>query len=216
MMTSGALQGLRVLDLTDDTGRFATKLLTEAGADVVRVGHGSPGPAMTDEAGKSGGLLDWWYDGGKQRVHLDLDSPEGQREFKMLAARADLLIETEPPERLSRLGLDFPDLQTVNPRLVHVSLTPFGRQGPRAQWQMSDLVAAALGGVMSVTGTPEAPLHGWGRQCFNTGGLFAAICGLAGVYAARATGHGQHIDLSLQQSVIACTEQVLMFWFFPK
>lgn len=216
MTTNGALQGLRVLDLTDDTGRFATKLLTEAGADVVRVGRGSPGPAMNGEAGKSGGLLDWWYDGGKQRVRLDLESPEGQREFKTLAARADLLIETEPPERLSRLGLDFPDLQRVNPRLVHVSLTPFGRQGPRAQWQMSDLVAAALGGVLSITGTPDAPLNGWGRQCFNTASLFAAICGLAGVYGARQSGRGQHIDLSLQQSVIACTEQMLMFWFFSK
>src|SRR5262245_50637209 len=209
MMTSGALQGLRVLDLTDDTGRFATKLLTEAGADVVRIRRGSPGPAMHGEADKSGGLLDWWYDGGKQRVHLDLDSPEGQREFKTLAARADLLIETEPPERLSRLGLDFPHLQRVNPRLVHVSLTPFGRQGPRAQWQMSDLVTAALCGVWSITRPPYAPLNGWGRQCFNTAGLFAAICGLAGVYSAQQSGRGQHIDLSLQQAVIACTEQML-------
>ena len=81
---------------------------------------------------------------------------------------------------------------------------------------MSDLVAAALGGVLSITGTPEAPLNGWGRQCFNTAGLFAAICGLTGVYSARQTGRGQHIDLSLQQSVIACTEQMLMYWFFPK
>ena len=76
MTTTGALHGLRVLDLTDDTGRFATKLLTEAGADVVRIGHGSPGTTMSGEAGKYGGLLDWWYDGGKQRVQLDLDSPD--------------------------------------------------------------------------------------------------------------------------------------------
>jgi crotonobetainyl-CoA:carnitine CoA-transferase CaiB-like acyl-CoA transferase len=171
---------------------------------------------MNGEAGKPGGLLDWWYDGGKQRFALDLDSPDGQREFKTLAARADLLMETEPPGRLSRLGLDFPDLQSVNPRLVHVSLTPFGRHGPRAQWQLSDLVAAALGGVLSITGTPNAPLNGWGRQCFNTAGLFAAICGLAGVHSARQSGRGQHIDLSLQQAVIACTEQMLMFWFFSK
>ena len=215
MTTTGALHDLRVLDLTNDTGRFATKLLTEAGADVVRVGHGSPGSAMTGEAGKYGGLLDWWYDGGKHRVQLDLDSLDGQRQLKDLATRADLLIETEPPERLSRLGLDFADLHTINPRLVQVSLTPFGRQGPRAQWQMSDLVAAALGGVLSITGTPDAPLNGWGRQCFNTASLFAAICGLAGVYSARQSGRGQHIDLSLQQSVIACTEQMLMYWFFP-
>jgi crotonobetainyl-CoA:carnitine CoA-transferase CaiB-like acyl-CoA transferase len=216
MAEGSALRNLRVIDLTDDTGRFATKLLTEAGADVLRIGHGLPGVAMKGQAGEHGGLLDWWYDGGKQRLALDLDSLEGQRQFKDLAARADLLIETEPPGRLARLGLDFPDLHILNPRLVHVSLTPFGRQGPRAHWQISDLVAAALSGVLSVTGTPDAPLNGWGRQCFNTASFFAAICGLAGVYAARETSRGQHIDLSLQQSVLACTEQVLMFWFFQK
>jgi crotonobetainyl-CoA:carnitine CoA-transferase CaiB-like acyl-CoA transferase len=216
MTRNGALQDLRVIDLTDDTGRFATKLLTEAGADVVRLGHGSPGVAMRGDAGQQGGLLDWWYDGGKQRLALDLNSAAGQEQFRALAARADLLIETEPPERLAQLGIDFPELHKLNPCLVHVSLTPFGRQGPRAQWQISDLVAAALGGVLSFTGTPDAPLNGWGRQCFNTAGLFAAICGLAGVYAARSTGRGQHVDLSLQQSVIACTEQMLMFWFFSK
>jgi benzylsuccinate CoA-transferase BbsE subunit len=128
MTEGGALQDLRVIDLTDDTGRFATKLLTEAGADVIRVGPDSPGAAMQGEAGKYGGLLDWWYDGGKQRLALNLDSPDGQRQFKDLAARADLLIETEPPGRLARLGLDFPDLHALNPRLVHVSLTPFGRR----------------------------------------------------------------------------------------
>lgn len=216
MTRNGALQDLRVIDLTDDTGRFATKLLTEAGADVVRLGQGSPGPAMNGEASMHGGLLDWWYDGGKQRLALDLDSAAGQAQFRALAARADLLIETEPPGRLAELGIDFPELHKLNSRLVHVSLTPFGRRGPRAQWQMSDLVAAALGGVLSFTGTPDAPLNGWGRQCFNTASLFAAICGLAGVYAARTTGQGQHVDLSLQQSVIACTEQMLMFWFFAK
>jgi len=216
MTGNGALQGLRVLDLTNDTGRFATKLLTEAGADVVRLGHGSPGTAMSGEAGRHGGLLDWWYDGGKQQLALDLNTTQGRAQLRALAVRADLLIETEPPGRLAQLGIDFPELHPLNPRLVQVSLTPFGRQGPRAQWQTSDLVAAALGGVLSFTGTPDAPLNGWGRQCLNTAGLFAAVCGLAGVYAARTTGRGQHVDLSLQQSVIACTEQMLMFWFFPK
>ena len=216
MTNSGALQGVRVLDLTDDTGRFATKLLTEAGADVLRLGRGSPGAPMQGEASRHGGLLDWWYDGGKQRLTLDLHSAAGQEQFRQLAAQADLLVETEPLGRLATLGLDYPQLQDLNPRLVQVSLTPFGRQGPRAPWQVSDLVAAALGGVLSITGTPDTPLNGWGRQCFNTAGFFAAICSLAGLHAARATGRGQHIDLSLQQSVIACTEQMLMYWFFPQ
>ena len=86
MTRNGALQNLRVIDLTDDTGRFATKLLTEAGADVIRLGHGSPGVTMNGDAGKHGGLLDWWYDGGKQQLALDLNSVAGQEQFRALAA----------------------------------------------------------------------------------------------------------------------------------
>jgi crotonobetainyl-CoA:carnitine CoA-transferase CaiB-like acyl-CoA transferase len=209
----GALAGLRVVDLTDDTGRFAAKLLAEAGADVVRIGRGSPGPALGGRI--AGGLLDWWYDAGKLAVDLDLASESGREGFRALVGGADLLIETEPPGRLASLGIDFPELERGNPRLVQVSLTPFGRTGPRAGWQTSDLVASALGGVLSVTGTPDAPLAGWGRQGYNTGGFFAAISGLAAVYAACRTGRGQHVDLSLHECVAACTEQVMMYWFFP-
>jgi crotonobetainyl-CoA:carnitine CoA-transferase CaiB-like acyl-CoA transferase len=211
---SGALEGLRVLDLTDESGRLTGKLLAEAGADVVRLRAGSPGPPMAGRAGERGGLLTWWYDGGMRRAPLDLDTAGGQRTFRDLAARADLLVESEPPGRLAALGLDYPDLCALNPRLVHVSLTPFGRSGPRAGWQTSDLVSAALGGVLSVTGEPEQPLNSWGRQAFNVGGFFAAIVGLAGVYAARRDGQGQHVDLSLHECVSTCTEQVLMYWFF--
>lgn len=214
MVNSGALEGLWVLDLTDDSGRLAGKLLAEAGAEVVRLRTRSSGPTMVGAAAERGGLLDWWYDAGTRRVPLDLDSGEGQRAFRDLAERADLLIETEPPGRLAALGLDYADLRLLNPRLVHVSLTPFGREGPRAGWQTSDLVSAALGGVLSVTGEPDQPLNSWGRQTFNVGGFFAAIVGLAGVYAARGEGQGQQIDLSLHECVITCTEQVLMYWFF--
>ncbi|MGE0544110.1 MAG: CoA transferase, partial [Dehalococcoidia bacterium] len=214
MVEGGALAGLRVLDLTDESGRLAGKLLAEAGADVVRLRAGSPGPPMTGAAAARGGLLNWWYDAGTRRLPLDLASAVGQGAFRDLATRADLLIETEPPGRLAALGLDYADLHPLNPRLVHVSLTPFGREGPRAGWQTSDLVAAAFGGVLSVTGEPEQPLNSWGRQSVNVGGFFAAITGLAGVSAARQDGQGQQIDLSLHECVATCTEQVLMFWFF--
>jgi crotonobetainyl-CoA:carnitine CoA-transferase CaiB-like acyl-CoA transferase len=214
MVNGGALEGLRVLDLTDDSGRLTGKLLAEAGADVVRLRAGTLGPPMSGPAAERGGLLTWWYDAGTRRMPLALETAEGQHAFRELAARADLLVETEPPGRMAERGIDYPDLRSLNPHLVHVSLTPFGRHGPRAGWQTSDLVSAALGGVLSVTGEPEQPLNSWGRQAFNVGGFFAAIVGLAAVYAARRDGQGQHIDLSLHECVSTCTEQVLMFWFF--
>ncbi|MEY2456816.1 MAG: hypothetical protein QOK06_1910, partial [Acidimicrobiaceae bacterium] len=214
-MSTGPLGGLRVIDLTDDSGRMATKLLTECGASVARLGRGTSGPAMlAPEAAARGGLLDWWYDGGKSRVDIDLDTDAGRAAYRRLAEVADLVIETEEPGRLAGLGIDHQDLVGENPRLVQVSLTPFGRTGPRSGWQSSDLVAAALGGVLSVSGLPDEPVNPWGRQSFNVAGFLAAISGLAGVRAAKVTGQGQHIDLSMHEAVCTTIEQLFFqYWF---
>ena len=80
------------------------------------------------------------------------------------------------------------DVSVANPALVQVSLTPFGRTGPRAGWQTSDLVAGAMSGVLSISGTPDQAIGAWGRQNLTFGSLMACICGLAGVNAARETG----------------------------
>ena len=214
-MSNGPLQGLRVIDLTDDSGRFATKLLAESGASVVRAGSGAHGPAMhADDAAARGGLLDWWYDGGKHRYALDLEQPADQAAYRRLAERADLIVETEAPGRLAELHLDHADLVDANPRLVQVSLTPFGRTGPRADWQTSDLVTAALGGVLSLSGLPDEPVNPWGRQSYNVGGFMASIAGLAAVRAARLTGAGQLVDVSLHEAVCTTIEQLFFqYWF---
>jgi crotonobetainyl-CoA:carnitine CoA-transferase CaiB-like acyl-CoA transferase len=213
---TAALAGLRVLDASDESGRLAGRLLAELGADVVRVRRGAAGGPLPGAIGARGGVLDWWYDGGTRRVALDLDMAEGRAAFADLAARCDVLIETERPGRLAALGLDHSTLAAANPRLVHVSLTPFGATGPRTQWQASDLVASALGGVLSVSGTEDAPLNGWGRQSFNIGGVYAAISALVALRVARTERRAVHVDLSLQQCVTSCIEQVLMYWFFPQ
>lgn len=207
----GALAGLRVVDLTGDLGRFGTKLLAESGADVVRVGCGPSGAAMVaPELAARGGVLDWWFDAGKRRVDLDLESDSGRENYRRLASGADLVIESEPPGRLHDLGIDHGELATGNPALVQVSLTPFGRTGPRANWRGSDLVAGALGGVMALTGEPDQPLNSWGRQNHNFGGFMAAICGLAGVRWARISGRGRLVDLSLHEVVTGSIENLFM------
>ena len=214
VMGNGPLVGLRVVELTDDTGRFAGKILAESGASVVRVKSGFPGPPM-GHGGLRGGLLDWWYDGGKRKALIDLSSAKGQAEYRGLAETADLVVETEPPGRLEEFGLDHADLVGANPALVQVSLTPFGRTGPRAGWQTSDLVAGALGGVLSVSGTADYAVGAWGRQNFNVGSLMACVCGLAGVYSARETGRGQLVDLSLHEVMTSSIEQLFVQWWFP-
>lgn len=210
------LHGLRVVDMTDDSGRFATKLLVEMGADVVRITTaGSPGHRMSDDrAARRGGVLDWWYDGGKRRSVLDLDSASGRDQYQALAAAADLIVETEKPGRLDDLGIDCHHLQASNPRLCQVSVTPFGRTGPWRHRVTSDLVAAALGGTLSVTGVPERPLNLWGRQAFNYVGFMAVQCALAAVLAARADGRGRHVDVSIHETLSGSIEHNLFQWLF--
>ena len=211
----GALSGLRVVDLTGDSGRFATKLLTELGADVVRVGTGSPGLSLADRASAAlGGVADWWYDGGKRRCRLDVSTAEGRDAYRRLTSAADLVIETECPGRLAELGIDYADSATDNPALVQVSITPFGRTGPRAQWLGSDLVSAAMGGMMALTGLADRPLNVWGRQAYNYAGFVAATSGVAAALSARSTGRGAHVDLSIHETVTGSIENLFMQYFF--
>ncbi len=211
----GALSGLRVVDLTGDSGRFATKLLTELGADVVRVGTGAAGLPLADPAAAAlGGVADWWYDGGKRRCRVDLSTDEGQEAYRRLAVAADIVVETERPGRLADAGIDYPDISAVNPALVQVSITPFGRTGPRAQWLGSDLVAAAMGGMMALTGLVDRPLNVWGRQAYNYAGFVAATSGVAAALSARSTGRGAHLDLSIHETVTGSIENLFMQYFF--
>ncbi len=208
----GPLAGLRVIEVSGEMGRFAGKILAESGASVARIGHASSGPAM---ATVDGGLLDWWLEGGKQFVDVDLDSEAGSAAYRRLAASADLVIDTTAPGRLAALGLDHADLLGANQRLVQVSLTPFGRTGPRAEWQTSDLVAGAMSGILSLSGTAEHPISAWGRQNLTFGSLMACICGLAGVHAARETGQGALVDLSLHEVLTGSVENLFFQWWFP-
>ena len=98
---------------------------------------------------------------------------------------------------------------------MQVSLTPFGRTGPRADWQTSDLVAGAMSGVLSISGTPDQAIGAWGRQNLTFGSLMACICGLAGVHAARETGQGCLVDLSLHEVMTSSIENLFFQWWFP-
>ncbi|MGE0622011.1 MAG: CoA transferase [Pseudomonadales bacterium] len=210
------LHGLRVLDLTDDSGRFCTKLLVELGADVVRIAPaGSPGAPMADPAAAArGGVLDWWYDGGKRSHPLDLATEAGRDAYRSLAERAHVVVETAKPGLLAGRGIDHADLLGVNPALVQVSITPFGRSGPLAGWQSSDLVCAAMGGFLALTGLPDRPLNPWGRQAYNYAGFMGALCALAAVRAARLDGRGRHVDVSIHETLTGSIENLFFQWFF--
>lgn len=212
VQTSTPLAGLRVVEQTGWAGAFAGRLLADGGADVVRVAP--PGgddlasePPFFGESGVS--IQDAWYNAGKRVVALDLASDEGRE----LLAEADLLIEDW---RDGEAPFDAGALREAFPRLVRLSVTPMGREGPWAGLAVNDLVANALSGAASITGTPETPpLNGYGNQTAHIIGFYAACCALAGVRLRDSTGAGTHIDLSGHETLIANTEQLLMQWFFP-
>lgn len=215
MADSSPLAGLRVLECAGWNAVFAGRLLADGGADVVRVVSPS-GDQLDSEPpffGASGvSIQAAYYNSGKRIVTLDLETDEGRRQFLELAAGADILLEDWAP---GAPPVDLAGLQAAAPHLVRVSVTPVGydTSGPI---ETTDLVANALSGAASVTGTPETPpMTGWGNQTHHTVGFYAAICALAGLRARNVTGRGQHIDLSAHEALVSCTEQLLMQWFFP-
>jgi benzylsuccinate CoA-transferase BbsE subunit len=216
---SGALAGIRVLDLCDEKGALAGKLLAGLGAEVVLVEP--PGgssmraipPFWQGAADAERSLFFWFYNAGKRSIRLDLTAPRDRDRLRGLAAAADVLVESEPPGRLAALGLGAATLRAANPRLVIASITPFGRSGPYRDWRASDTVAQAMGGMLYVNGHPDGPpLRSLGLQAYHQAGVFAAIGVVSALLARDATGRGQDVDVSLQAAVAGALEHVPGFW----
>src|SRR5688572_20534811 len=127
-----ALGDLRVLDLSTRWGAYASKLLADLGADVIKVEppQGSEqrrrGPYFKDNPDPDGSIFFWYQNTNKRGVTLDLDTPEDQEALKQLARAADVLIEGHPPGYLDARGLGYEQLRALNPRLIVTSITPFG------------------------------------------------------------------------------------------
>lgn len=208
-MGTGPLSGVRVVDACAEIGRSGAKLLAELGADVVRVRPGHPGRSLGPDTDTVGGLTDWWFDANCRRVPLDLGTTAGRAAVVELLRDADVLLESGTADLL-----DPDDVRAANPAIVHVRATPWGDDGPRAHWRSSDFVAAAAGGILSVTGLPDEPVTIWGRQMDNITGFYAAAVALAGLARVRAGGDGIYADLSQQHAVLTCTEHLFMFWWY--
>ncbi len=197
----GALHGLRVVDLTENlAGPYCTMILADMGADVVKVER----PGVGDESrrfppfvdGESVGYLTLHR--GKRSVVLDLKDPRGREAFARLVAWADVLVEAFRPGTLDRLGLGPARLRATHPRLIVCSLSGFGQTGPYRERGGYDLIAQAMGGLMSVTGEPGRPPAKCGLPVTDLGcGMWAAIGILAALVTRQTTGEGQWVDTSL-------------------
>jgi crotonobetainyl-CoA:carnitine CoA-transferase CaiB-like acyl-CoA transferase len=211
----GFLSGYRVLDLTDERGMIAGRMLADLGADVVQAepAGGSAARRYPPLDADGGSLFFDAYAANKRGVTADPDGPGGQRLIREFAAAADILIESADPGLMAARGLDWPDLRQVNPRLIYVSVTPFGRTGPKAHYAESDLTIWAAGGPLDPhrDGT-RPPVRISLPQAYLHAGADAAAGALFALQARHRTGRGQHVDVSAQASLgIATLGRVLAY-----
>lgn len=209
----------RVLDLTDETGFLCGKILADLGADVIKIE-----PPGGDAARKIGPFpagefcpeksLYWLsYNTNKQGITLDLENARGRDLFRSLAKKADFVIETFPPKRLEKLSLGFETLQSINPRMILISITPFGQSGPFRDYKGKDLIAMGMSGLMSLIGEPDkSPLRVSLPQAPLWAGMYAAAGGLIAHYYREISGTGQHVDVSLQSGLLWALANAPAFW----
>jgi len=144
-------------------------------------------------------------------------NPENDSEgdsISQLVKTADVLIESLPPGQMASLGLGYKDLCKINPAIIMVSITNFGQSGPYKYYKACDLTLEALGGWMSVTGEPGAPLKLYGSQAYNTASLFAVNGILLALWHRHAAGRGQYIDIAVMECVAATLDHVLVRYFY--
>lgn len=227
MSESSPLQGVRVLDLTRVlAGPWATQLLADLGADVVKIERPVEGddtrrwgpPYVRNEAsGASEAAFFLCCNRGKRSVAIDFTNPVERNYVRELALVSDVLVENFKVGSLRKYGLDADTLRAANPRLVYCSITGFGQTGPYAERPGYDFVVQGMGGLMSITGAPD---HEPGGGPMKVGvavadlmtGLYASVAILAALHERARTGVGRTIDLALLDvQVAALANQALSY-----
>ena len=208
-MTKSALSHLKVLDLTQYiAGPYCTKLMAGFGAEVIKVerpGTGDRmralGPFFQDREDLETSIPFLWLNTGKKSITLNLKRPRGIEILKRLVTGADVLIESFSPGVMDSLGLGYDVLGELNPGLVMTSISSFGQTGPYRHYEAEEIQLNALGGGMMMTGNPDnAPLASGPALYQYTAGQHAYVATLMAVCQRDATGEGQHVDVSIQES----------------
>jgi len=214
------LKGLQVLDLADEKASFCSKLLADLGARVIKIEKpgGDPsreiGPFLEDSPNPERSFFFFHNNTNKLGITLNLEHENGKEIFFKLLRKTDVVVETSP-DYIRQNGLNYDALHIENIRLIHVSVTGFGQNGPRSQYRSCDLVASAFGGQMYVTGSPSAaPLRPFGNQSYYTASLFAAVSILLALRKRARTGKGEHIDISLQEAAVSTLDHVMVRYFY--
>ncbi len=214
----GSLDGLRVLDLSRIlAGPTATQLMADLGAEVIKVEKPECGddtrswgpPFLQDADGNDSDISAYFLcaNRNKKSIAIDLASEDGVALIRRLVAISDVVVENYKPGDLARRGIAYEDLVKIKPDIIWCSITGFGQTGPYSDRTGYDFLIQAMGGIMSITGEPDAA----GGTPVKVGvGIADVMCGMyatVGILAALRhrdrTGHGQHIDLALYDSQVA-------------
>jgi crotonobetainyl-CoA:carnitine CoA-transferase CaiB-like acyl-CoA transferase len=211
------LSPYRVLDLTTERGLLCGQVLGDMGADVIKVEPpgGSPArmipPFLGDDPHPERSLFWWAYNRNKRAITANLEHPQGREIFLGLARGADFVIESFDPGYMEGLGLGYATLSALNPALIHVSITPFGQDGPKANYADADLIVMAASGPLVLTGDDDRPPV---RVSVPQGYLHAAADAAVGALVAHhervQSGRGQHVDIAAQVSAAMATQSMIL------
>ncbi|PSR25928.1 MAG: CoA transferase [Sulfobacillus benefaciens] len=204
-----ALAGIRVLDLTQImAGPFCTELLADLGAEVIKIERpngGDDARRMGSNIAPNESLSFIAMNRNKLGMAIDIRTEAGRNLLLRLIQTADVLVENFRPGTMAHLGLSYEQVQAINPGLVYCSISAFGQTGPFAERGGFDLVAQAMSGIISVTGTPDHPAKCGVPLSDLNAGLFASHAILAALLYRGKTGEGQYIDTSLLEGALAYT-----------
>ena len=223
-MNQAALDGVRILDLTSEMGWYCGKLLADLGADVIKVEPvgGDPArgraPFWQGAPGRETSLRFWYFNANKRSATVDLGQYDGRWLLGELVKTADIVIESWTAAERSELaehGVDPDAYMESQPALVWVSLTGFGLDGPKAGWEVTDIVAQAAAGIATLAGYPDgSPMRIAGNQAYIVAGISAAQGALLALLQAEATGVGQRVETSMQEALSICQETAHLQWDF--
>ncbi|MCH7868391.1 MAG: CoA transferase [Myxococcales bacterium] len=207
------LSGVRVVDLADEKGELCGRILADLGAEVIRVEppEGAFSRTLSPFAPDGTSLYFAVRNMGKRGVVIDLDTESGRERLDALVSEADVLVESSHPGTQKRLGLDAETLRARYPQLIVTSISDFGQDGPYADYQGTNMVGVAMGGMLHRAGiAAKPPVMIPGNLAYDVAGIAGAFGSLLAFYKRIHTGVGQHVDVSTMDAVAGLTD-----WSLP-
>jgi len=217
---TASLSGITIIDLTQGvSGPFATRLLSQMGARVIKVERPGAGDIIRlwDDIVQGMCSGHAWVNPGKESLALNLNKEEGQSLLMQLVKKADVVIENFVPDTVRKWGITYEALKEVNPNIIFCHISGFGQEGPYKDRAALDLIIQGEAGLIPTNGTPDAPAKISLSLCDISGSMYATIGILEALFHRERTGRGQELEVALLDSVLTWTGYFpYMYWYQQK